>query len=178
MICINTLNGIILLIIIIGMTTIYNYYNLRLTNTKSQVIYINNEKDIIHKRDQDALYNDFTPPERRVPYYEYPTNSVKNQINFPSRGYPDEYSLIGNIYRDETETIYELFGRQKYPGSMQYEYYVIGSDNKNFKVKIPIKVYGDKELENDQIINIPGTNSNKGSFKVKLFNYDTPRYIV
>lgn len=180
MICLNTMNTIILLIIIIGLTTLYNYNNIQfhtiLQNNNKMIIH-ERPTDIIHKRDRAALYNDFKPPERRVPEYEYPTEFVKKQINFPSRGYPEEYSLVGNVFRDETETAYELFGRQKYPGSNQYEYYVIGSDNKNFKVKIPIKIHGDKEIENDQIIHISGTSSDKGAFRVRLFKFDVPRYI-
>jgi len=181
MICLETLHVIILLCIIIGLTTLYNYntfhYNIKQPIAEpAKIIYIN-DKDMIHKRDKEALYNDLKPPERRVPEYEYPTEFVKKQINYPSRGYPEEYSLLGNAYRDSTETAYELFGRQKYPGSTQYEYYVVGSDNKNFKVKIPIKINGDKEIYDNQVIDIPGTSHDKGSFTVRLFNLDTPRYI-
>jgi hypothetical protein len=34
-----------------------------------------------------------------------------------------------------------------------------------------------KEIEDNQIIFIPGTNVTKGDFKVKLYDYDIPRYI-
>jgi hypothetical protein len=180
MICLETIHIIILLVIIIGLTTLFNYntivYN-RTLNSEPPIIYINTEKQMIHKRDRKVLEDDFTAPERRVPEYQYPTKVITSRINIPSRGYPDEYQLLGNVFRNETETIYELFGRQKYPGSTQYEYYVVGSDNKNFKAKIPIIIQGDKEIENNQEINIPGTSSDKGVFRVQLFNYNVPRYI-
>ena len=180
MICLETLHAVILLCIIIGITTIYNFHTFSYNDKKEIIkplIVYNDEKDTIHKRDRRVLNDDFTAPERRLPKYQYPTEFVKTQINFPSRGYPEDYQLMGNVFRTNTETAYELFGRQKYPGSMQYEYYVVGSDNKNFKVKIPIKIHGDKEIENNQEINIPGTSSDKGIFRVKLFKYDVPRYI-
>ena len=184
MICLETLHAIIILCIIIALTTWYNYLTLgkTLDNYKSEeIIKIPlrelSKEDYVHERDKKVLYDDFKPPERRVPEYQYPTNYVKNQINIPSRGYPEEYQLLGNVFRNDTETTYELFGRQTYPGSSQYEYYVVGSDNKNFKVKIPIKIQGDKEIYDDQIITIPGTNSNNGTFQVKLYNIDVPRYI-
>ena len=124
-----------------------------------------------------VLYNDFKPPERRVPEYQYPFDFVNSQINFPSRGYPEEYQMLGIVSRDTTETVYNLYGRQKYPGSNQYEYYVTGSDNKNYNVKIPIHNHGAKELSSDDVIHIHGTDKTKGDFKVKLYNLNTPRYI-
>jgi hypothetical protein len=188
MICLEPLHAIIILCIIVVLTTWYNYLTLSkiLDNYKSvqnieqqkKEIYDNNINEL-YERDKQVLYNDFKPPERRNPA----TNQIlytkqnTNQINIPSRGYPDEYQLLGNVFRNDTETIYELFGRQIYPGSSQYEYYVIGSDNKNFKVKIPIKIQGNKEIYDDQVVDIPGTNIDKGQFKVKLYNINTPRYI-
>ena len=43
-------------------------------------------------------------------------------------------------------------------------------------VKIPISIKGDKEIEDDQIIDIPGTNQTMGSFRVKLYKLNVPRY--
>jgi len=136
-----------------------------------------NNINLIHKRDHDVLYNNFKPPERRVPEYQYPTDYISTQINFPSRGYPEEYQLLGIASRENTETVYNLYGRQKYPGSSQYEYYVMGSDNKNFNVKIPIHVKGDKEIYNNDTVHIHGTDPSKGHFKVNLYNLNAPRYI-
>ena len=38
-------------------------------------------KMFLNRRDVDVLYNDFTPPERRVQEYSYPYNYVKNNLN-------------------------------------------------------------------------------------------------
>jgi hypothetical protein len=185
MICLPTLHAVLLLCFIIGITAwyisltedrIYNKYLLPInTNANIDKQYI--DKQYIEKRNENVLYNEFKPPERRVPEYQYPTKFVKSQINIPTRGYPEDYQVLGNVFRDNTETAYNLFGRQTYPGSNQYEYYVTGSDTNGSHVKIPIKIKGDKEINDNDTINIPGTNKDKGEFKVKLYNIDTPRYI-
>ena len=133
-------------------------------------------KKFLNRRDKDVLYNDLIAPERRQPEYSYPYNYVKNQINIPSRGLPESYHMIGVVLRNNTESAFNLFGRQKFPGSNQWEYYVQGN-MKNTSVKIPITIRGDKEIEDNQIIIIPGSDPSKGNYKVKLYNYDAPRYI-
>jgi hypothetical protein len=130
----------------------------------------------LNQRDANVLYNEFAPPERRVADIQYPYRYVKNQLNIPTRGYPDNYQLMGILLRDNTETSYNLFGRQKFPGSNQYDYYVQGKMGYN-DVKIPINSIGDREIEDGITIKIPGTDYKKGNFKVKLYNLDAPRYI-
>ena len=125
---------------------------------------INNNEIKIKK----VYYDDFQPPEQ--------INRHVRSINIPTRGFPENYQLKGLLLRDNTETAYNLFGRQKFPGSSQYEYYIIANMDRNH-VKIPLKINGDKEIEDGQTINVPGTNQNNGSFTVKLYDYDVPRYI-
>ncbi len=127
------------------------------------------------RRDQGVITNDFAPPERRVPAHAYPDRAVREIINVPTRGYPDSYQMLGVVLRNNTETAYNLFGRQTWPGSNQYEYYVQGNMDGNV-VKIPIKTRGDREIEDGQAVQIPGTDPAKGAFKVKLYGYDAPRY--
>ena len=129
----------------------------------------------LEQRDAEVKYNDFKPPERRVPEHLYPTPEVKQLINIPTRGYPDNYQLMGVLLRDNTETAFNLFGRQKYPGSNQYEYYAQGTMHNN-NVKLPIDKKDDRELYDGDQVNIPGTDNTKGLFKVKLYNLDVPRY--
>ena len=125
---------------------------------------INNNEIKIKK----VYYDDFHPPEQ--------INRHVRSINIPTRGFPEDYQLKGLLLRDNTETAYNLFGRQKFQGSSQYEYYIIANMDRNH-VKIPLKINGDKEIEDSQTINVPGTNQNNGSFTVKLYDYDVPRYI-
>lgn len=171
--------------------SISNIANTNTTNTtnKEEIIknniissLYNKEKELINKkemlsiRDKNILYDDFIAPERRD-YMTLNTINMKKLINIPTQGYPDNYQLLGVLLRDNTESAFNLFGRQTYPGSNQYEYYVEGNANNNKAYKIPIKIRGDKEIMDKQRIRIPGTDESKGEFTTKLYNYETPRYI-
>ncbi len=122
-------------------------------------------------RDKSILYDPLVAPERRVPYEQY-SYTIKNLINIPTRGYPDNYQLLGLLYRDNDEKILQLYGRPTFPGSNEYEYYATTEQN-GFTNKIPFRIKGNREIEDQQHIEIPIL---KGTFKVKLYNYDTPRY--
>ena len=148
-----------------------NFSDIIIENDESCI----NKRKILEYRDAEVKYNDFKPPERRLPEYQYPTTSVKQIINIPTRGYPDNYQLMGLLLRENTESGFNLFGRQLYPGSNQYEYYAQGKLHDN-QIKIPIYRRDGKELYNDDEVKIPGTDDKKGLFKVKLYKLDIPRY--
>jgi hypothetical protein len=133
-----------------------------------------NKREILEYRDSQVKYNDFKPPERRMPEHEYPDNRLKQIINIHTRGEPDNYQLMGVLLRDNTESAFNLFGRQKYPGSNQYEYYAQGKMQYN-DVKLPINNNG-KELYDNDKVRILGTDESKGDFTVNLYKYDEPRY--
>ncbi len=132
--------------------------------------------DLLLERDKKSLNNDFSPPERRLPRHIYPTQTFKRSINIPTRGYPDNYHNVGMLVRKNDEKILKLFGRQKYPGSSQWEYYVTGSDTYGADSKTPLNVPGNKELSNNDLFTIPWLDQSKGKFEVKIFDYDAPRY--
>jgi hypothetical protein len=191
-ICLPLSHILIILCIFIGFSTIYNEKQ-RKENLSNDIVPVvpqpvapqviepninadRERRSFINNRDTEVVSNIFVAPERRQPSHSYPYDHVKNQLNIPTRGYPDNYHLQGLVLRDNTETAYKLFGRQKFPGSNQYEYFVQSVMHNN-DVKIPIKINGDKEIEDGQNIMVPGTNKNIGEFKVKLYEYDAPRYI-
>jgi hypothetical protein len=173
----------------------YKYNNMALDNLKNTIMELQNKidkneqtktitnlspedidrKQFLNQRDREVLYNDFVGPERRQPEHAYPYKYVKNQINIPSRGLPDNYHLIGLLLRNNTESAFNLFGRQTFPGSDQWEYYV-GGNLKDTAVKIPIQIRGSREIEDGQTIVVPGSDPSKGPYKVKLYKYDAPRY--
>ena len=126
-------------------------------------------------RDKKVLNDDFTAPERRDNINYIFLEKKNHSINLPTRGYPDNYQLIGLLLRNNTENGFNLFGRQKFRGSNQYEYYAVGKLD-NTDIKIPIYIKGDKEILDGDEIYIDGTNSEKGPFKVKLYNYETYKY--
>ena len=151
------------------------YNNNQLPNNQLSTEYNNNDllsiKKYLENRDKSILYDPLIAPERRISYDQYP-NTIKNLINIPTRGYPDNYQLLGLLYRDNDEKILQLYGRPTYPGSNEYEYYATTEQN-GFINKIPFRIRGKREIEDQQHIEIPVL---KGTFKVKLYDYDTPRY--
>ena len=132
-------------------------------------------KDIFIERDKKVINNILVAPERRLPRHAYPPKYLKDAINIPTRGYPDNYQQMGMLIRKNDEKILKLFGRQTYPGSSKYEYYVVDS-NSNTDNKIPLKVNGDRELDDKQQIDLPWLDTSRGKFDVKIYDYNAPRY--
>lgn len=130
----------------------------------------------LETRDVEAVFNDFRAPERRDPEYAYPTNDVKNIINIPTRGSPDNYHSVGVVVRKTDEKVFQLFGRQKFPGSSQWEYYVSGADNYGYPNKMPLVSKGNRELSDKDRIELPWLDKKNGDFEVNLYNFDVPRY--
>lgn len=154
---------------------------LKQDNEKIKNEKINNEKiNLIidrtnEQRDIDVIQNPVQPPERRNQrHIQHPIN-LRRKINIPTRGYPDNYQVVGLLVGKKGKQMLNLFGRQKYPGSSQWEYYAMGNDRTSFPVKLPIEVRGDKELYDKDTIKLNYMNNKK--FKVKLYDYNTPRYI-
>jgi hypothetical protein len=194
----------LLLIIFIGMTIYYikitkrnaenkvNEYKKILykinTTNKLQESTINNNNNnnntslintlpvrkLLEYRDKLVLYDPLVAPERRVDITQYPLPII-NKINIPTRGYPDNYQLVGLLSRIGDEKILQLFGRPTFPGSNQYEYYATTESN-GFTNKIPIETKGKREIEDGIYVKVPIFDESKGDFQVKLYNYDTPRY--
>jgi hypothetical protein len=131
-------------------------------------------RQLLDYRDRTILYDPLTAPERRVDIREYPLPIIQ-EINIPTRGYQDNYQLVGLLSRSVDEKILQLFGRPTYPGSNQYEYYVTTESN-GFANKIPIETKGKREIEDGTYIKVPVFDESKGDFQVKLYNYNTPRY--
>ena len=130
----------------------------------------------IADRDRQVIYDPITPPERRLPRHIYNKDSIKRYINIPTRGYPDNYQLMGILSRDSDEKTLQLYGRQKYPGASTYEYYVRGRDLSGLETKIPINLNNDKELYSNDELDIPIYNDKKGKFKVTIYELDAPKY--
>jgi hypothetical protein len=130
-------------------------------------------KDLLMERDRKVVDDNFKPPERRVPRHNYPVKAIKNLMNISTRGYPDNFQNLGMLVRKNDEKILKLFGRQKFPGSNQWEYYVLNTETYD---KVPLEIPGNKELSNNDVIGLPWLDQSKGKFDIKMFDYDAPRY--
>jgi hypothetical protein len=188
-----------LIILIILLSITYAYYKEKLTETflptylqnqynyqklfpllpnyiDQRLYYLINylERRDLEIRDRSVLNDPLVAPERRVELSQYPF-SIKDVINTPTRGYPENYQLLGLASRQKDEKIVQLYGRPTFPNSNQYEYYILNEKN-GFTTKIPIQYKNGKELSDGQKIHIPVLDPSKGEFEIKLYNYDTPRY--
>ena len=128
--------------------------------------------ELIKQRDLGVLANPLLPPERRT---ERPTIDMTlpllrdKYIGLPTRGSYDTYQNTGYLV-DETnqENILKLFGRQKYPGSNQYEYYAIKSTHVD-QIKVPL-YHVKKQLFDDDIVKL--TKLFPGSYKFMEFKQE------
>ena len=158
---------------------IRQYQEERIYNPPSQKSYLRNKA-------YERIVNPLLPPERS---YEA-TYGVP--INIPTRGSEGGFQQIGYLYKDEitddakkignnTEPVMlPLYGRPTYNGSNKWMYYI--SSDKYHSIKMPISYknkecdseYGCDEIYDDDSVAVPAYN---GDFKVKIYDYDKPRYI-
>lgn len=124
------------------------------------------------RSDYRKLEDPFKEPSRR--YVTYPGGSVPwGNVNIPTQGYLPAYQLMGYLRKkegDDPERMLKLFGRRI--DTNRYEYYTLNHDDQT--LKIPLNVRGDRELYDKDDLHVPGY---PGSYKVELYNYDSPRYI-
>ena len=152
-----------LLLIFIGMTIYY--------------IYITKKKAESEINEYKKMLNNST--NQKVDENNNRTNIINNLPVRKLLEYRDRSILYDQLValerRVDMGQILQLFGRPTFPGSNQYEYYVTTESN-GFANKIPIETKGKKEIDDGALVKIPIFDENKGDFKVKLYNYDTPRY--
>jgi hypothetical protein len=137
----------------------------------------NTYPDLIMKYDYSKIVDPFVEPSRRVARQDIQPVILKQMIDIPTRGDPDNYSQFGILVKECGDDpcdnkILRLFGRQQYPGSVTYEYYTMISSG-NDQIKIPIKRCYRNELYNDDHVRIDELNA---VYRVKLHKYDAPRY--
>lgn len=147
------------------------------TKTINQTKNLNeNKNDELIERDRRVIYDPIKEPTRRLPRHIFNKDSIKRYINIPTRGYPDNYQLVGLLSRNADEKFLQLYGRQKYPGASQWEYYVRGKDLSGLETKIPISVHNDQEIYDNDEVDVPLLDSNKGKFKAQIYKIDTLKY--
>lgn len=134
--------------------------------------------DVIRQYDYRKIIDPLEEPTRRVPRHEIQPFYLKQMIDIPTRGYPDNFTQIGILTKDKKDKnnyqnqILRLFSRQDYPGSNRYTYYTMVNSALD-QIKIPVYTKNKKELYDDDIIYIKELH---GTYKVNLHNYDAPKY--
>ena len=149
--------------------------------------------DPVREYDYSKLYDILEEPTRRVPRHEIHPSILRQYIDIPSRGYPDNFTQYGiliassghdkhskndksnsdkiEMHTDSNNRIIRLFGRQEYPGSNRYEYYTMINSGYD-AIKIPLDVRK-RELYDDDKVYVKELGQH---YKVQLHNYDAPKY--
>jgi hypothetical protein len=130
--------------------------------------------DPIKEYDLRKIYDPLEYPSKRPEKYIIGDIGIRKYLNLATRGYPDNFHLIGTIYNDDSSDnfnkVLKLFGRQKYPRSTEYEYYtLINVGNDNVKVNLNNK----KELYDNDKVNVFELNK---EYSVKLYKNDEFQY--
>ena len=160
--------------------------NIQSLNKLNQPQYQQFHYDPIKYYDQEKLADPFEAPAKRPDRIQmgYPPimKSSTNPLQpYPTRGYPDNYHLLGTLISIDNNKDYNklkqdnqiinLFGRQKYPGSSEYEYYTMLSTGNN-NTKIPLKDQI-RELFTDDEVFIKELNK---TYKVNLYPNEELKY--
>jgi|TARA_B100001971_G_C18265676_1_gene592049 hypothetical protein len=181
--CFNLKNIYIIIIVLIGLFIFCNYIIQNpLDNPQKKCAkcitktFITNPINTAGMNTIRSNNNMQSPPERS---YALTKRSMPQQtgngipINIPTQGEPTSFQKVGvltNNSNDPDNARLPLFGRPKYPGSNDYDYYVMDGSRNGNKIAIDSK----KELDTDDEIAVPSFN---GSYKVSLYSYDQPKYI-
>lgn len=155
-------------------------YVLTMPIIKSRLLDLDNRRDRRRDRvqvhhvmstqldDLRHMHHPLTPPVRRNPYT---VGIPMAPIGIPTRGEYGSFQQVGFLHNpnDQTQAM-PLVGRRIH--SNQYEYYTFHHNNPN--IKIPIKLPGNKEINDGDNINVYGYNA---PLQVKIYELDGPRYI-
>ena len=170
----------------------YKYDDINRKLTDLQKKKLNQKNNTINVIRDVALWTGHQRERRPGGWPTHPTRKAKHEYawswNQHTRGDNGPYQL-GTLYKESNvnqdgsspgsnndPNILPLYGKPTYRGSNHYNYYTMTANN----VKIPIsknntdcRDRGCRNLHGD-IILLPEYN---GNFKVKIYNYDKPRYI-
>lgn len=133
--------------------------------------------DPIKVYDYRVLEDPMKEPTRRLPSYIIGSGVNPYAFNYPTRGLRDSFSLQGYLvdYKassNDQNKILQLFGRQKWPNSSQYEYYItFQSGNKDRKYDL--EKYKKELYDKDEVL-VDILNDRK--YEVKLFKQESMEY--
>ncbi|CAH6421502.1 Hypothetical protein KVN_LOCUS315 [uncultured virus] len=134
--------------------------------------------DVVRNYDYKKIFDPLENPTRRISRYDIPPYYLKQMIDLPTRGYPDNFIQLGVLvktgdqYKNNNNKILRLFGRHEFPGSNKYKYYALINSGTD-QIKIPLNVRHNKELYDDDKVYIKELDE---YYKVSLYKYDEPKY--
>ena len=132
--------------------------------------------DPIICNDYRVLNDPLKNPTRRSPRYMY---DDLESFNLSTRERKDTFSEQGYLIDEKASSndpnkFLLLFGRQKWPKSSEYEYYIIFQNGRK-ELKYELEKYNRELFNKDEVI---VDILNKRKYKVKLFKYQDFEYFV
>lgn len=123
---------------------------------------------VLLKKNSDTIHH---IKNNRETFVSIPEREPPIRVNYHTRGEKD-FELMGVLYNLNDNRFFNLYGRNLYSNSSNYEYYIQGKDIGGLEFKISLDQTN--EIFDNSIITIPIT-SNK--YKVSLYDYKKLRYI-
>jgi len=135
---------------------------------------VTTNRDPLYERDVQVALNPFAPPTQRISRLSISNPEVYRYFNHPTQGYPDNYQLLGHLHRSSDNKIVKLFGRRKYRGSDQYDYYgtTVLDDQ---SIKVDVDVPRDSKLYDGDTVTID-LLGNSETFTFHEFEMEELRY--
>ena len=160
------------------------------------------DPNIITDLDYKVTFDPLTEPSRRPPRHVISPVIGNPYFNYPTRGFTDSYSLQGYLVKDfnkynkkdntqinsltdkgkpqgdideydKENRILKLFGREKYPNSTEYEYYVIINTGMNDSIKYFLENQRKELYDGDSVyVDILKSKYTVKTLKNKTFEYN------
>ena len=133
-------------------------------------------EDLLSMYDRQTTFDPMTEPTKRPPRHVIMPIIGNPHFNYPTKGFTDSYSLKGYLVKDShhdrntdnnkdnnkdntdnkvnkiTENqILKLFGREKFPNSIEYEYYVIINTGFDDKIKYFLEKQTKELFDSDSV---------------------------
>jgi hypothetical protein len=173
---ITSLNTTYLLAIIavLGLIIIYQFYSYRTESMQNMIdpivtpvqLPLQPAVDIITDYDYRVMNDPLKEPGRRPPRHIIAPLIGNPYLNIPTRGWPDSFIQMGYLIDNDchnTNKIIKLFGRETYPNSSEFEYYVeFNTENDTIKSSLDKQK---RELYDDDNVYVEMLQRN---YKVKL----------
>jgi hypothetical protein len=120
--------------------------------------------------DMQRMQHPLVPPVRRGPF-SYTGTGPSVPVAIPTRGEYGTFQQMGFLHNtaDEDQAM-PLVGRRIH--SNQYEYFTFHHNNP--QIKIPIKIQGDREINDGDTVTVYGYAN---GMQAKIYDLDAPRYI-
>ncbi len=133
--------------------------------------------DLIKTYDYRILEDPMKDPKRRPARHILGPFTGSPLFNYPTRGYRDNFSQQGYLVNhdapvNDENKVLQLFGREKWPNSSSYEYYITFQSGGNER-KYELDKYT-KELYDGDEVRVDILNDRK--YRVKLFKQEGLEY--